>query len=91
MPKKLKFTRLHFETAVSKHHRLYKDVQDLYNKEILKPQDPLFTLEDLIAICRIVGKGMWENAGLLESPNSKWGQEYRSKVINRVILEAFAA
>lgn len=88
--RKLRFTRQHFERVVSKHQKSFAEISNQYPNTITD-NDALFTIEDLIEICRLVAKGMWENAAMSEKPNSKWGQEYRSKVIRKVILEAFAA
>ncbi len=84
-----RYTRNDFETALTAHKKTVKEVQELTENGVLKPEDYLYTLDDVVKICITVAWGFWDNATLQPTLTNTWGRSMRSKQTKEIIKEAF--
>jgi hypothetical protein len=84
-----RFTRNDFETELTKHKKSVEEIQDLIKRGVIKPDDYLYTLDDVLQISYRVSGGFWDNATLQPTLTNSWGRSMRSKQIKEIIKQAF--
>lgn len=83
------FTRNDFENAITSRKKTLKDLKVLQDKELLKENDYLFTLQDVIEISMDVSIGFWKNCILRSGIEGRTLPEAGWKERIKIIQEAF--
>jgi hypothetical protein len=84
-----RFTRNDFEKELTKHKKNIEEIDGLIRNGLVKSDDYLYTLDDVVKICTSVAGGFWDNGSLQPTQNNAWARAMRSKQIKEIIKQAF--
>lgn len=84
-----RFTRNDFEIELTQHKKSLDNIKEMIDNNLLKADDYLYTLDDVVKICSKVAGGFWDNASLQPQQNNSWGRAMRNKQIKEFIKKAF--
>lgn len=86
-----KYGRVDFELTVSSNQITVGKIVELYKNGALKEDEWVFTYEDMLKIAKEVAYGFYNYAALKEKPTKRHALEERSKMVRKIIFEAFTA
>lgn len=81
--------RKEFESFVEKHKRLAEEIKEEMDMGIIRPNNWLFTLDEVKAIAFRVYQGAWANCRKQGNPKSDWNRKMGRQSAKQIIDDAW--